>query len=263
MTPTSGSPAPDGTQAVRRAIHVLRLLAINGELTAAALAREADLSAATASRMAKVLMTEGMVHRNPVTGAYHLGARTALLGQAAQEVLGLDKALPAMRELRQATAESVNLAIREDAESVVLLRVQSKLPLRFEQTVGARFPLYSTASGKAMLSFSDTCPAYLEQLPELLPPVAAGTLRTRAQLSGELDATSARGYSVDREENVDGVRCVGAPILDESGRSTAALVVQAPSIRMDEARMAQLGPVVMQVAAALAHVVPDYSALRY
>jgi len=263
VTPTSDSSAPDGTQAVRRAINVLRVLARTGELTAAELARETGLSPATASRMAKVLLTEGMVRRNPVNGAYHLGARAALLGQAAQEVLGLDKALPPMRALREQTGESVNLAIRDDAESVVLLRVQSKLPLRFEQTVGARFPLYSTASGKAMLSFSGTCQAYLDQLPSTLESVTTGTIRTRAKLRVDLKSTKERGYAVDHEENVEGVRCVGAPILDEDGRSVAALVVQAPSVRMDLARITQLGPVVIQVARELAHVIPDYSTLRY
>lgn len=248
---------------MRRAINVLRVLARSGELTAAELARETGLSAATASRMAKALLAEGMVRRNPVNGAYHLGARAALLGQAAQEVLGLDKALPPMHALREQTGESVNLAIRDDTESVVLLRVQSQLPLRFEQSIGARFPLYSTASGKAMLSFSDTCPAYLEQLPSTLRSITTGTIRTRSKLRIDLESTRGRGYAVDHEENVEGVRCVGAPILDEDGWSVAALVVQAPSVRMDRERIAQLGPVVVQVAQELAHVIPDYSTLRY
>ncbi len=254
---------PGGTQAIRRAIHVLRVLGDRGELSTSALAHETGLTVATASRMVKALVAEGMVRRNPVTEGYHLGARTALLGQAAHEVLGLEMALPVMRELRERTGESVNLAVRDDAESVVLLRVQSTLPLRFEQRVGARFPLYSTASGKAILAFATDADTYLRALPARLPRIAPGTIATSARLRRDLEQTRSRGYAIDQEENVEGVRCIGAPVLDDRGTPIAALVLQAPGVRMREPRIEQLGPVVAQVAGELAHVIPERSSLRY
>lgn len=56
--------------------------------------------------------------------------------------------IPFLERLNEMTEESVNLAIRDGGESVVMTRVQSTLPLRFVQRVGARFPLYATASAK-------------------------------------------------------------------------------------------------------------------
>lgn len=248
---------PGGTQAIQRALGILWALADHGELSIVELAGVTGLTAGTTTRMAKALAAEGMLRRNPVTDAYHLGARTAVLGQAAQRVLGLDKARPAMEKLGVATQESINLSIREGHESVVLLRVQSTLALRYEQTVGARFPLYSTASGKAILAFSKDADTYVTGLPDRLPPVAPGTLATRPQLAQQLEETRARGYSIDIEENVEGVHCVGAPVLDEQGRARAALVLQAPAIRMRRDRMAELGPLVQSAAADIGHVIPD------
>ncbi len=254
-------PLPPGTQAIGRALSLLVALSEHDELTITELAGATGLTAGTTARMAKALAAEGMVRRNPVTDAYHLGARTALLGQAAQRVLGLDKALPAMRELAHRTHESVNLSIREDRESVVLLRVQSTLPLRFEQTIGARFPLYSTASGKSILAFTDARRDYVDSLPERLTPVAPGTLATRNQLSQQLAQIRDRGYAVDIEENVEGVRCVGAPVVGESGEAHAAVVLQAPAVRMRRERIAELGPQVVATATEVAHAIPDDSSL--
>lgn len=255
------SPRPSGTQSIQRALSLLVALSERDELTLTELAGHTGLTPGTTSRMAKALAAEGMIRRNPVTDAYHLGARTALLGQAAQRVLGLDKALPAMRELAKHTRESVNLSIREGDESVVLLRVQSTLPLRFEQTIGARFPLYSTASGKSILAFTRARQDYLDALPDRLEPVAPGTLATRHQLVQQLEEIQERGYAVDLEENVEGVRCVGAPVMGESGEAHAAIVLQAPAVRMRRDRIAELGPMVMATASEVSHAVPDDASL--
>lgn len=256
VVPDSAAP-PGGTQAIQRALGILWALADKGELSIIELAQATGLTAGTAARMAKALAAEGMLRRNPATDAYHLGARTAVLGQAAQRVLGLDKARPAMERLGAATQESINLSIRQGHESVVLLRVQSTLALRYEQTVGARFPLYSTASGKAILAFSADVDSFVTGLPDRLPPVAPGTLATRRQLAQQLDEIRVQGYSIDIEENVEGVRCVGAPVLDDQGRARAALVLQAPAVRMRRHRMTELGPLLRSTAAEIAHVIPD------
>ncbi|HWC21110.1 MAG TPA: IclR family transcriptional regulator [Flexivirga sp.] len=254
--------APTGTQAIERALSVLGVLADNGELSTGDLAQRTGLTAGTASRIAKALVAEGMLLRDPETDRYHLGPRAVVLGRSAERVLGLDKAMQPLQGLAESSHESVNLAARDGAESVVLARVQSTLPLRFVQHVGARFPLYSTASGKAMLAFGDATAAYLAELPTRLPPVGPGTLATRAQLERQLEQIRDRGYSIDIEENVEGVRCVGAPVLDGDGIARAAVVLQAPSVRMHKDRIDELGPAVATTAREVSRVIPDASVLR-
>jgi IclR family acetate operon transcriptional repressor len=62
-----------------------------------------------------------------------------------------------------------------------------------------------------------------------------------AQFRQELVRTLERGYSVDDEENELGVRCIGAAILDHTGRPVAGLSVSAPLQRMSSSRVFDCG----------------------
>lgn len=204
----------------------------------------------------KALAAERLVARNPQTESYFLGSGAVLLGQAAQRGFGMDKMLPILKRLNQETEESVNLSIRESQESVVVLRVQSTLPLRFEQHPGARFPLYTTASGKAILAFSPNASDYLGTLPNRLVKVTPHSLETRRDLELVLHETRERGFSIDEQENVDGVRSVGAPVLDSNGNAQAAIVIQVPAVRMPITRIDELGQRIMVAAREASNFVP-------
>lgn len=248
---------PAGTQAIGRALAVLRLLADRGaEVGAATIGADLGLSSGTTNRILRALVVEGLATQNPKNDTYYLGSGAILLGQAAQRVFGLDRALPVLEEISAETQESVNLAVREGGESVVALRVQSILPLRFEQHPGARFPLYTTASGKAILAFSPNAVEYVSSLPRELERLTSSTLGTPDQLQLQLGQTRERGYSIDDGENVAGVCCVGAPVLDSDGRAQAALVIQAPTIRMPPERVAELGARAITGAKEVARFVP-------
>ncbi|GLY66357.1 IclR family transcriptional regulator [Amycolatopsis taiwanensis] len=248
---------PAGTQAIRRALSVLRLLRDEGgELSLSAIARRLGLTPGTTHRVVGALSVDGFVTHNPHTDCYHLGAGAILLGQAAQRVHGLERALPIIEGVKAETGESVNITIRDNSESVVLLRAQSTLPLRFEQHPGARFPLYATASGKAILAYSLDVEAYLASLPEQLPPLTTNTLATRDDLALALTETRDRGYSVDDEENVAGVRCVGAGVLDDQGLARAAVVIQVPTVRLPDDRIPELGARAVAAAREVAQFLP-------
>ncbi|WP_233157425.1 MULTISPECIES: IclR family transcriptional regulator [Amycolatopsis] len=127
----TGAQPPAGTQAIRRALAVLRLLRDEGgELSLSVIARRLDLTPGTTHRVVGALSVDGLVTHNPHTDCYHLGPGAILLGQAAQRVHGLERALPVIRQVNEETEESVNIAIRDGRESVVLLRAQSSPPSR-------------------------------------------------------------------------------------------------------------------------------------
>lgn len=251
------SQPPAGTQAIGRALAVLqRLTEAGGEASASALASDLGLTSGTTNRVLRALAADGYVVQNPRTDAWLLGGGAVLLGQAAQRVFGLDQALPVLETVNQVTDESVNLSVRDGGETVVMLRVQSVQPLRFEQHPGARFPAHTTASGKAILAFSPDRDAFVAGLPDRLPVVTDHSLRTREAFVRQLDEVRRHGHSWDDEENVAGVRCVGAPVLDQAGIAQAAVVIQVPTVRMPPERGAELVDLAVTAARDVARLIP-------
>lgn len=249
--------APAGTQAVRRATAVLDLFTASRDpLTLGQVAESLGLSSGTASRLLGALSAEGYLQRSAGGESFHLGPKAVLLGQVAERFFGLDQAMPVLEKVHARSDESVNLTVRDDEESVVMLRWQSTLPLRFEQHPGARFPLYSTAAGKAMLAYDPEQETYLSTLPNELPSLTPTTLTTPAALRADLKSTRSRGYSIDDQENVDGVRCVGAPVLDATGKAHAAVVIQVPTVRMKRPRQKELAQLAVTAAEEIARLLP-------
>ena len=61
----------------------------------------------------------------------------------------------------------------------------------------------------------------------------------------------AAGYAVDDEEHAVGLRCIAAPIFDETGDVVAAVSASGPTARVGEERIAQLGALVLKTSQAI------------
>ena len=57
-----------------------------------------------------------------------------------------------------------------------------------------------------------------------------------------------QGWVIDDEEMEPGLRCVGAPVSDHTGRVCAAVAVSAPATRMQPERVQELIPLVLATA---------------
>lgn len=250
-----------GAQAVTRALAVLTHLSQAGtDVGVTEIANALSLTPSTVHRLVRALVADGFVAQNEATERYYLGRAAVLLGQAAQRNLGLDLALPVLERLGADTGESVNLVVREDASGVVVLHIASRMPLRFEQPPGSRIALHGSSTGKALLAFADDWATTVQRLPTPLAQLTPKTLYRAADLRRDLREIRTRGYSIDDEESIAGVRCVGAPVLND-GSARAAIAVQAPAVRMPYQRIHELGPVVIAAAREVARLLPPHHRL--
>jgi IclR family transcriptional regulator, acetate operon repressor len=84
-----------------------------------------------------------------------------------------------------------------------------------------------------------------------MPRLTPKTITTPAALRSEIEQVQAAGYAVDDEEHAVGLRCIAAPIFDETGESVAAISASGPMARIVEERVAPLGALVRETAHAI------------
>lgn len=210
----SGEQAP--SPAAYRAGLALELLARRSEpVPLSTLAVELGVAKSSTLNVLVSLEGAGMVRRT--AAGWVLGYKVVELGRAALASTGVvdefHRAVAASRELQ---GETVVLAVLDATDVVYVARHDGHQPARFVNEIGTRNPATVTALGRAMLAELDDDElerrlAALDRLPVRTPR----SLRTVAQLRADLAAVQERGYSVDDEQGVPGIRCfsvgVGAP----------------------------------------------------
>ena len=111
--------------------------------------------------------------------------------------------------------------------------------------VGWTLPIHCTAIGKAQIAYVSE--EELEKLGVLdnMEKFTENTIVDRAEFIRDLKEVAKRGYALDNEEYNPGVRCVGAPVRDYTGRVVGGISVCGPSFRMtDELLKTKFIPVV-------------------
>jgi DNA-binding IclR family transcriptional regulator len=196
-----------------KAVAILAAVAVE-PLALGGLVAATGISRPTAHRLAVALEAHGMLRRDP-DGRFALGSRLLALGQAAAASYPLrDSALPAMRELRDATGESVQLYVREGDTRVCVASLESPHGLRTIVAAGAALPLDVGSAG-----------AVLREEPDVL----------------------ARGWAESVAQRQAGVASVSAPVL-ASGRVVAAVGVSGPIERLTREPGARYAAAVMAAA---------------
>jgi IclR family transcriptional regulator, acetate operon repressor len=238
-------------RSVARASRLLLLLARRpGGCTAAEAARELELTVPTTHHLLNTLVEEGLAVKDSQR-RFALGPQVAVLAdglvrQTVPEYLGRP-----LRELAVRTEETAYLAAWGGGEIRVLASVEGAGAVRVAEVErGPYRHAHARATGKLLLAYAqpEVRAAYLAAHPP--ERLTDRTITAPAALERELDAIRERGYSEDREEFVEGVSCVSAPLLAE-GVVVAAFTVSAPSQRYDRRRTELRDAVLAAAAAAL------------
>ena len=122
---------------------------------------------------------------------------------------------------------------------ITLHTLEPDQTIRVHLPVGARTPANCTVSGLAVLANMDE-QELLAMLPDELEGTAPASIVDRARLMEELRTIRERGYAAFLGH---GGRIQGraAPIFDATGRVVASLGISAPSSRLSDGRLHELG----------------------
>jgi len=157
-------------------------------------------------------------------------------------------AVPILKELRDATMESVTLSVRSGASMVLVDRADSTRRLRVHSDVGTVIPIYVSSSGKSVLASMDRNEA--RALIREFFPLHEGNRRvTLRDFERDLDEMAERGYAVNLAQWSDEVVGIGAAVVSPGSRYPDVGVAFAlPTSRADKERIATLGQMISDAA---------------
>jgi len=231
------------TLTVRKAMEILDCLGeAASPLSASEIGRKLGMSRSTVYRLLATLATGGLVTQDALdTEKYRLGFK--VLELASKLLDGIEvrhQARAFLRELRDQVNETVHLAIMNGGQVSYVEKVECFQAVRMYSTVGHRGFAHCTALGKAMLAFLPA--GEVERILDEhgLPACTPKTLTDREALLRELEQIRQSGYAIDDMENEEGIRCVGAAILDHRGQPVAALSISGPAFRLTVERIHEL-----------------------
>jgi IclR family transcriptional regulator, KDG regulon repressor len=195
----------------------------------------ARLAKTTVHRLLYSMQKIGYVDQHQENSNYMLSQKFFELGRDAlpyQRLTSLAK--PFMNALMLRFGESLHLGVLENGLVTNIAVCESQHPYRIAGVVGDSNYAHSTAMGKCLLAFlSDP---ELDSIIRIhgLPKRAPATITNRAQLMEELERVRRDQVATNVGENMEGVICVGAPVLNHEGKAVAALSISGPAVRMDQ-----------------------------
>jgi DNA-binding IclR family transcriptional regulator len=247
--------SPYRVQVLDRALAALEVLAnSSSECSLAEICSTLKLHKSTAHRLMMVLEQHRLVEKNVDSGRYRLGLKLYEFGSKAFGAIDLRRhARPYLDRLQREISETVFFCMLDDGQVFYIEKIESQQSVRTACMVGSRAPAYCTAVGKAMLA--ELPDAEVNEIIRRwgLKAITPNTITTPAALKAELRAIRLRGYAIDNEEKEPGLRCLSAPVRNDTGKLLAALSVSGPAFRVTKERIPEIGKAVMQAAGELSY----------
>jgi len=242
-------------QSVARVIHILEALCASTKPVSLA-----DLSRALkAPKSSMAALLRGLADADVVVaadGSYRLGPAAFGLGSALLEarrrVPTSELVREGMRRLADRSGETVLFAVRDDSGATLTYVdvIESRNPVRFAVSAGDRRPLYCTAGGRALLA-AESEQEVRRYLSRLKPQQLTSHTETgKRQLADAIANARTLGVAQTVDQAAEGVTGTASAIRDSTGTALGALIVAAPSSRLQH-RLNELALLVREEAAAI------------
>jgi len=209
--------------AAEKALDIVEFMATQPDgLTVTEIASALNRTVHELYRVVLVLEGRGYLYRPAGSDRYRLSLKLFELAHQTPSVRQLtDAALPIMQSLSPQVQQSCHLAVLSGHETLIVLQIDSPLPMRYSVMLGAKFDFAETSSGVVIYAHSN------DQVRGQLDAYLASEGR-----KAEVDDVHARagavleaGHEVKTSLAVSGVTNISVPVFDYLGHVVAALTV--------------------------------------
>ncbi len=237
-------------QSVERALTILEVIAeYNNGLGITEISERVDLHKSTIHRLLSTLVYKGYVVQDPETLKYRTTLKLYEIGYkrlANSDILTVSK--PYTTKLMELTNEVVHLVVRDGNDIVYIDKIEAENTITMRSAIGKRNPMYCTSAGKAILSCLD-----MEEVSNIwktskIIKKTPNTITNYDDLVKELEKIRKVGYAIDEQEDEEGIRCIGAAILNNEGKVEGAISISGPAMRITKDLIGKYGHLVKNTA---------------
>jgi len=233
------------------ATDIVEILMHSDGATVAELANTLDMSKSTVYNYVSTLVDDNWLIKDGQV--YSLSLRFFQVGAFVRMSSTLfETARPKIEELADETGETAHLSTEQHVHQIHLYKAHG------EKAVGNKYHqeklhtsshLHDTATGKAILAALPR--ERVENLLQIhgLPQTTEKTITDRDELFETLAKIEQRGYAYNDEEEIKGIRAVGAPLSNQQGDVLGSISVSGPTSRLQGDRFHEEIPeMVVQIA---------------
>jgi DNA-binding IclR family transcriptional regulator len=212
---------------VKKAFKILSAIsdASNG-LGISDLSKQLKIGKSTVHGITSALEELGVLVRDPLHKKYSVGYTLLELGRRAHTRIKLrDIARIPIERLMEKVGETVFLGIMNGDHITILDVVESHHEMKITSPPGTRLPLLAGATGKAFLAHFEE-----KKVKEIIQRMGLVKFTSKSivdpkKFFKEVEEAKKKGYAIDDEEYIPGVRAIAAPIQAASLPPAAIWVV--------------------------------------
>lgn len=222
---------------LEKGLGVLELLSYSPiGMTLQEIKQELEISQTTTYRILNTMVRLGYLFYNDKIKKYRISKKILAMGlRSIEEHDILESVLPHMRSLRNHVKETVCYGVIGNEKILFIEQAIGTHPFCFVLSPGKVIDLHCSAPGKAVLAFME--PSVRESYLRLMTyeKYNENTLTCETDLLKELEQVAQCGYALDQEEEMIGVVCLGAPIINCHGIPIGAIWLSGPCSRLSPA----------------------------
>lgn len=220
-------------KSAKRVLHIFEILAqYSNGLTIKEISELLNLPQSSVFNLVKTLHSEGYVSQDNEK-KYRLGAKLIHIGTSAMDSIDIHSVGKRfLQNLMEQVEETVFMSVLSADELVYVAKIDNNRSIRTTAQPGYRKPLYCTGLGKVFLAFlpNEERERLLQQV--TFQKITDNTVMNQGDLEDQLQTFRKNGYSVDDEENEEGLYCLAAPVYGVGNDLKAAISVAGPKDRM-------------------------------